>query len=64
MKVTSSNITTDYERPYRMIRRIGKNVFCNGHVYQCKSYHKAKQMFATLANVQNKRRKRYSYVSI
>lgn len=47
-----------------MIRRIGRIVFYNGHTYQCKSYNAAKQMFATLANVQNKRRKRYSYVPI
>ena len=46
-------------RPYRMVRRIGKNVFYNGNVYQCKSYNKAKQMFATLTGKQNQRRKRF-----
>lgn len=51
-------------RPYKMLRRIGKVISYNGHIYHCKSYHKAKQMFATLAGVQNKRRLRYSYVDI
>ena len=49
-------------RSYKMIRRIGRIVSVNGHVYQLKSYNKAKQKFATLANKQNKRRLRYSWI--
>jgi len=49
-------------RTYKMIRRIGKHIFYNGHVYSFKSYNKAKQKFATLAGKQGKRRLRYSWV--
>lgn len=50
------------DRPYKMIRRIGRIVYYNGHVYQMKSYDKAKQKFATLAGKQGLRRKRYSWI--
>jgi len=52
------------DRPYKMIRRIGRFVFYQDHVYKLSSYNKAKQKFATLANVQNKRRLRYSWIPI
>lgn len=51
------------QRPYKMIRRIGRIIFYNGHTYQMKSYNKAKQKFATLAGKQGKRRLRYSWKS-
>jgi hypothetical protein len=52
---------SQYKRPYKIIRRIGRNIFYDGHVYTMKSYHKAKQKFATLAGVQGKRRLRWSW---
>jgi hypothetical protein len=53
---------SQYEsRPYKMVRRIGKTIFYDGNTYTFTSIHKAKQKFATLAGVQNKRRLRYSW---
>jgi len=50
------------DRPYKMIRRIGRIIYYNGHVYQMKSYNDSKQKFATLAGKQGLRRKRYSWI--